>query len=220
VKTERQHLADLLQVPPSSLNEENLNARDEVPIRASIGGTVMTRTVTPGQVLEPGTEAYTISDLGSVWIVANIAEENLSRVRRGDVVHVRTDAWPGESFEGRVTLIGSMLDPATRTVQVRATLANPQGRLKPLMFTTAQIAGAGTRQAVFVPEDALQDVNGVAVVFVTADGTHFKPQTVRTAKPVNHQVEVLDGLRPGEQVVVAGTFMLKSELLKGTIGED
>jgi RND family efflux transporter MFP subunit len=220
VQTERQHLADLLQVEPSSLNEGNLNARDEVPIRASISGTVMTRTVTPGQVLEPGTEAYTISDLGSVWIIANIAEENLSRVRRGDVVHVRTDAWPGESFEGRVTLIGSMLDPATRTVQVRATLANPQGRLKPLMFTTAQIAGFGTRQAVFVPEDALQDVNGVAVVFVTQDGTHFTPQTVKTAPPVNHQVEVLEGLRPGEQAAVAGTFMLKSELLKGTIGED
>ena len=220
VRTERQHLADLLQVPPSSLNEGNLGTLEEVPIRASISGTVMTRTVTPGQVLEPGAEAYTISDLSSVWVVANIAEGSLSRVGRGDVVRVRTDAWPGESFAGRVTLIGSMLDPATRTVQVRATLANPAGRLKPLMFTTAQIAGSDTRKAIFVPEDALQDVNGVSAVFVTKDGTHFTPQTVRTAKPVNHQVEVLDGLKPGEQVAVAGTFMLKSELLKGTIGEE
>lgn len=220
VHTERQHLADLLQVPPSSLNEGNLGALEEVPVRASLSGTVMTRSLTPGQVLEPGAEAYTISDLRSVWVVANVAEENLSRVRRGDAVQVRTDAWPGEIFAGRVTLIGSMLDPATRTVQVRATLANPQGRLKPLMFTTAQIAGNDTRKALFVPEDALQDVNGVPVLFATTDGTHFTPRTVKTAKPVNHQVEVLDGLKAGEQVAVAGTFMLKSELLKGTIGEE
>lgn len=220
VHTEREHLADLLQVPPSSLNAGNLGAQEEVPIRASIAGTVITRSVTPGQVLEPGMEAYTISDLNTVWVVASIGEDNLSHVRRGNLVHVRSDAWPGESFTGRVTLVGSVLDPATRTVQVRATVPNPAGRLRPSMFTIAEIAGGDTRKAIFVPEEALQDVNGVAVAFVTVDGTHFTSEAVKTARPVNHQVEVLDGLKPGDRIAVAGAFILKSELLKGTIGEE
>jgi multidrug efflux pump subunit AcrA (membrane-fusion protein) len=88
------------------------------------------------------------------------------------------------------------------------------------MFTTAEIAGGDTRKAIFVPEEALQDINGVAVVFVTTDGTHFTSKAVKTAKPVNHQVEVLDGLKPGDRIAVAGAFILKSELLKGTIGEE
>ena len=225
---EREHLADLLQVPPASVTPATLYTYENLPIKSPIAGTVITRSITPGMVLEPGQEAYTVSNLGEVWMVAAVNETDLSHLRLGERVTVRSDAWPGETFTGRVTLIGSTLDPTTRTVQVRASLANPQNKLKPLMFTTATIdetkSEADTRQALFVPESALQDVNGLQVAFVTDDGTHFTARTLKTAAPIptanGGQVEVTSGLRPGDHVAVSGAFMLKSDLLKSTMDSE
>ena len=220
VTMEREHLGDLLQVPPESLTQSNLYAHELVPITSPIAGTVVVRSVTPGMVLEPGNEVFTVSDLSEVWVLAAVNEADLSHVRVGQKVEVRTGAWPRDSFPGTVTLIGSSLDPQTRTVQVRATLRNPGNRLKPQMYATVMVEEAETRQAIFVPEDALQEMNGVQVAFVTPDGTHFTPHALKVLPPVNGQVEVTDGLRPGDHVAVAGAFVLKSDLLKATIGEE
>ena len=224
VTMEREHLGDLLSVMPSSITPANLYQHELVPITTPISGTVITRAITSGMVLEPGNEAYTVSDLDEVWMIAQLNEADLSHLHIGDDVMVRSDAWPDQTFPGTVTMIGSTLDPATRTVQLRITLPNRAGRLKPQMFATAVVSESQSpsnmRQAVFVPEEALQEVNGVPVVFITTDGTHFSPRSVKTMKPVNGQVEVSEGLRPGDLVAVKGTFILKSELLKGTINED
>ena len=88
------------------------------------------------------------------------------------------------------------------------------------MFATAQIREHATRRALFLPEDALQDINGVRTVFVTENGHTFTPQAIKADAPVDHRVEILDGLKPGEHVATAGTFILKSQLLKGSIGQD
>ncbi len=220
VHMEREHLGDILQIEPESITPATLYTYENVPILSPISGTVITRTITPGMVFEPGNEAYTVSDLGTVWMVASVSETDLPRLRVGEHVSVATDAWPGQSFPGKVTLIGSSLDPATRTVQVRATLPNLAGRLKPQMFTTSNIDEAETRSAIFVPESAMQEVNGVQVVFVTADGTHFTPRALKTLPPIAGEVEVTDGLRAGDHIAAAGAFLLKSDLLKGTIGEE
>ncbi len=220
VTMEREHLGDVLQIDPESITPATLYTYENVPILSPIAGTVITRTLAPGMVFEPGNEAYTVSDLGTVWMVASVSELDLPHLRVGEHVNVTTDAWPGQSFPGRVTLIGSSLDPTTRTVQVRATLANLAGRLKPQMFTTANIDEAETRSALFVPESAMQEVNGVEVVFVTADGTHFTPRALKTLPPIAGEVEVTDGLRAGDRIAAAGAFLLKSDLLKGTIGEE
>ncbi len=218
--TEREHLADVLQVAPSSITPAELPGFEDVPIKAAISGTVVSRTIAPGMVLQPGMEAFTVSNLDTVWVVASVNEADLSHVRRGDTVQVRTSAWPNEVFRGRVTLVGSVLDPATRTIQVRATIPNPGGRLKSAMFATAEIGGGDTRQAIYVPEEALQDINGVESVFTTDDGITFNAQAVKVGRPVGHQVEVLEGLKAGQHVAVAATFMLKSELLKSSVGGD
>ena len=235
VTMEREHLGDLLNEEPNSITPANLYRHDEVPIVSPIAGTVITRSVTPGVVLEPGVEAFTVSNLTSVWMVAAVSEVELPLLRVGEHVEVRSDAWPGRSFSGTVTLIGSTLDPATRTLQVRASLANPLTALKPQMFVTATITKSkrhpGTasesvnaqddlRKAIFIPEVSLQEVNGVQVVFVTNDGTHFTSRALQIQPPVNGQVEVTSGLHAGERIAVAGAFMLKSELLKGTLGEE
>ena len=220
VTMEREHLGDVLQIDPQSITPATLATYEDVPVLSPIAGTVITRTLAPGMVFEPGNEAYTVSDLRTVWMVASVSEIDLPHLRVGERVTVSTDAWPGQSFPGMVTLIGSSLDPATRTVQVRATLANPSGRLKPQMFANASIGEAETMPALFVPEAAMQEVNGVAVVFFTADGTHFNPPAHKTLPPVSGEAQVTDGLRPGDRIAAAGAFLLKSDLLKGAIGED
>ncbi len=224
VRMEREHLGDILFIEPASITPTNLYSYEDVPIPSPIAGTVISRSITQGGVLEPGAEAYTISDLKEVWMVAAVSETELPHLHFGEHVLVTTSAWPGVDFPGTVTLIGSSLDPATRTVQVRATLANPAGHLKPQMFATASIqeapAASGTRPALFVPEGALQEVNGVSVAFVTPDGTHFAPRALKTLPAVAGQVEVTDGLRSGERVAVTGAFVLKSDLLKSTIGDE
>ncbi len=222
VTMEREHLADLLQIEPEAISPATLYTYENLPIKTPLSGTVITRSVTPGSVVEPGTEAYTVSDLGEVWDVAAVNEAELPYLRVGQHVTIRSDAWPGETFAGRITLIGSTLDPATRTIQVRASVPNPKNKLKPLMFTTATIdeVQAGTRQAIFIPEAVVQEVNGVQVAFLTSDGTHFTPRALKLAPPVGGEVEVTEGLRPGDHIAVSGAFMLKSDLLKSTMDSE
>ena len=199
---------------------ETIYTYEDVPIKSPIAGTVLVRDITPGGVMQLGDEAFAVANLRTVWDLASVNQADLGFLRVGQSAAVRTNAWPGETFTGRVTLIGAVLDPATRTVQVRITLSNAEGKLKPQMFSTATIDETATRQALFVPQDALQTIDSLPVVFVTADGQHFTARTVRTAPPVGGEVEVTEGLRPGEHVAVAGAFMLKSALLKSTIGDD
>ena len=220
VTMEREHLADLLQIAPASIAPATLASYENVPIKTPIAGTIVHRAITPGMVLEPGVEAFVVSDLHVVWVVAAINQVDLPLLRLGQQVQVHTDAWPNRTFSGRVTLIGSSLDPATRTVQLRATLAAAHGELKPQMFTTVTVEQGATRKALFVPEAALQDVNGVATLFVTADGTHFVPRAVKTLPAVHGEVEVDSGLQANERVATAGAFMIKSQLLKGALGEE
>ncbi len=217
---EREHLADLLQIEPDDVNPGTLYTYENIPIKTPITGTVITRDVTPGMTLQLGQPAYTVSDLTSVWVVASVNQSDLPHLRIGERVTVRSEAWGDELFPGAVTLVGSSLDPTTRTLQVRATLPNPRLQLKPQMFVTATIDDESTRDALLIPEDALQEVNGVQSVFVTTDGTHFTPRAVQTTPPAHGLVEVKAGLRPGEQLAVAGAFILKSDLLKGTLGDE
>ncbi len=223
VTMEREHLGDILQIPPESITPSNLYSFELVPIESPIAGTVITRSITPGMVLEPGQEAYTVANLDQVWMTASVNQSDLDHLRVGQRATIRTSAWPNEAFAGTVTLLGSTLDPATRTVQVRVSVPNRAGKLRPLMFATAAIdeaAAGSTRPALFLPEDALQEINGVPSAFITTDGTHFSPRALQTAPPVAGQVEITGGLRPGEHVAVSGAFVLKSALLKSTIDSE
>ena len=116
-------------------------------------------------------------------------------------------------------MLGDVVDPQTRTLPVRLSVPNPGTRLRPGMFVTAAIAEPLTHTAIFVPADAMQDVNGFPVVFVTADGITFQARAVKTGAQTDGLVEVVEGLGPADHVVVNGAFMVKGELLKGTVGE-
>jgi multidrug efflux pump subunit AcrA (membrane-fusion protein) len=219
VRMEREHLSELLQVAPDSLNPANLYDRELIPIRSPIDGVVIARNVSVGQVVDTGFDAFDISNLATVWVSAAVNQQDLSLVRKGAAADVVTSGFPDEVFHGRVAMIGDTLDPETRTAPVRVVVPNPGTRLRLGMFASAHLAEPATRDAVFVPEDALQLINGMPVVFVTGDGTTFQARTVTLGTRSRGKAEVIEGLRPGDRIVVNGAFMVKSEMLKSTMGD-
>ncbi len=219
VHMEREHLSELLQVNPDTLNAGNLYNRELIPVRAVAAGTVVTRNITPGQVVNTGDDAFVVSNLSTVWVTAAVNEKDLSNVHRGAHVNVTTQGYPNTNFPATVQMLGDQLDPQTRTVPVRVAVPNPGVRLRPGMFTTAKIDEPATQNAVYVPDSALQDVNGLRVVFVTNDGSTFQVRAVKLGERSQGMVEVIEGLNPGDHIVVDGAFMVKGELLKGSVGE-
>jgi cobalt-zinc-cadmium efflux system membrane fusion protein len=219
VRAEREHLAELLQVAPESLNPNNLYDRELVPIRAVADGVVMTRNVTVGQVVNTGDEAFVTSNLATVWINASVNEKDLPQIHSGAITSITQPGTQDAGLPGTLTMLGDMVDPQTRTLPVRIVVPNRGTRLRPGMFVTAAIAEPATRTAIFVPADALQDVNGFRVVFVTTDGKTFFARPVQMGSQTNGMIEIIEGLQPTDHVVVKGAFMVKGELLKGTVGE-
>ncbi len=219
VHMEREHLSELLQVSPESLTPTNLYDKELIPIRSPIDGVVIARNVTVGQVVDTGFEAFVVSNLSTVWVTASVNERDLPMVHRAAAVNIVMQGYPDRVFPGRVAMLGDLLDSQTRTVPVRVVVPNPGTSLRPGMFASAQIQEPETRSAIFIPQDALQDINGMKVVFVTRDGKTFQAKTVNVGTRSQGAVEVIDGLNPDDHIVVNGAFMVKSEMLKGTMGE-
>lgn len=194
-------------------------------LRSAVSGTVVERNASPGLIVGPSTNVFTVADLQHVWITVDVYEADLTRVHRGAAVTVAPTALPGETFQGRVDFAGGVVDSASRTIKVRVTVENESRRLRPGMFAQVRIAapaGVPVAESVALPEVAVQEVNGKQVVFVqTAPGRFVaRPVTLGGAAPGNALL-ITRGVRPGEQVVTQGAFQLKSELLKATFaGED
>lgn len=216
---EREHLAEILQVPPASLEPGTLYRKELVPVLALADGVVIARNITPGQVVTTGDELLVTSNLASVWVNAAVNERDVPRIYVGKAASVSLPSGGGASLSGKVTMIGDVVDPQTRTLPVRILVNNPESKLRPGMFVSASITQPDTRTATFVPQDALQDVNGFRVVFITQDGVNFRATPVKTGALSGDMVEITDGLKPGDRVVSRGAFMVKGEMLKGSVGE-
>ncbi len=216
---EREHLAEILQVSPESLQPGTLYQRELVPVRALAGGVIIARNITSGQVVTTGDELFVISNLASVWVNAAVNEKDLALIRIGRTATVNLQSSPDLQLAGTITMIGDVVDPQTRTLPVRILVSNSKLVLRPGMFVTVSISELDTRDAIFVPQNALQDINGFRVVFTTSDGVTFHPTTVKTGAQSGDLVEIVNGLKPADRVVVDGAFMVKGELLKGSVGE-
>lgn len=194
-------------------------------LASPINGTIVERNANPGQIVGPGANLFTVGDLRHVWITVDVYEGDLSRVRQGATATVTPTALPGESFTGRVTYAGGVVDTASRTFKVRVELENPGLRLRPGMFAQVLIAAppaaAGSASALTIPEIAVQEVNGKQVVFV-AEGTSgrfvTRPVTLGP-RAAGGMLTVTGGLRPGERIVGNGAFQLKAEMLKASFEE-
>jgi Cu(I)/Ag(I) efflux system membrane fusion protein len=176
--------------------------------------------VVAGDAVELGTSLFRLADPSTLWAGLHLQEKDLGTVKPGDEVLLRTQAYPGEEFRGRLALIGDVVDEATRTVEGRVEMANPGGRLKPGMYVEAVIRPGGERRALAVPEESVQDDDGQTIVFVKTGERTFTRREVEAGEPVAGYVEILTGVADGETVVTSGSFLLKSEIRKGTMVGD
>ncbi|MEP7118641.1 MAG: efflux RND transporter periplasmic adaptor subunit [Acidobacteriota bacterium] len=187
---------------------------ERIPVRTPIAGVVLERLVTPGSTVTPGTPLFVVSDLATLWAIADVDESHLSRVKVGGPVEVVVAAYPGERFTGRISFIADTVNPKTRRIAIRCTVANGDGRLKPEMFATMTLGEGEPRAVLVVPAAALQAVNGAISVFVAEAGGRFVARPVTTGLDLDGLVEIASGLTAGERVAVNGSFVLKSELGK------
>lgn len=214
----RAHLEEFLGIP--AVDDGHDDEHDLIPVRAPAAGTVLVRNVTQGAVVTPAIDMFVISNLQSLWAIAEVNEEHLRQLRPGMPVRVYVQAWDKEPFAGRLAKLGESLDPQTRTVKVRVSLPNPAGRLKPEMYATAEIDVGASRQAIFISADATQEVRGETIVFVRTAPDRFEARHVETGRTIDRSLEIVRGIRPGEQVAVSGAFVLKSEYLKASLSDE
>lgn len=175
-------------------------------------GTVIAKHANEGMRVEPGMQVFRIADLSSVWVLVTLYESQLPFVTEGQKAVMSLPYIPGQTFEGRVVYIYPYVDTRTREVQVRLEFENPTGMLKPGMFTTVELQSTLKREAVLVPRAAVLATGTRNVAFVSLGEGKFEPRDVRLGVETGEgQVEVLDGLKPGELVVTSGQFLLDSE---------
>jgi len=176
-------------------------------LNSPIAGTVIERNATVGASVGTDSNLFKIIDLSRVWIDANVFEKDLARVRMGQEVKVNLPALPGSTYTGRVILIDSVVDPETRTIKVRTEVANPDSRLKPDMFANVEIVTDLNRSAISIPQTAVLNDGGKTVVFV-AEGNGYQKREVHTGIQNGDRLEIVEGLSPGEKVVVKGNYLL------------
>lgn len=187
--------------------------------RAPVSGVVLEKKAVQGMRFMPGEALFQIADVSSVWILADVFERDLAEIRVGQAVEVGIDAFPGKRFSGKVAYIYPTLNAQTRTVPIRIELPNPRGELRPAMYAAVEIKLGAGRTALTVPLSAVID-SGTAqrVIVQVADG-RFEAREVRLGVRSDDHVEVLAGLKEGEQVVVTANFLIDSESnLKAALG--
>lgn len=225
LKTSEQklHILGLSQSDINDLSNDEVGRGHEYPVRAPISGRVTERKAVQGRVVTANDELFTVARLGSLWLFLQVFEKDLPAVREGTAVTLTCESHPDHRFTGTVDFVGQVLDPHSRTVQARALIENPDGKLKPGMFVYASIeAGSGSRNEaarLSVPVSAVANVDGRNVVFVQTAERTFEPRSVTLGGASQEWVEIRSGLSAGETIAVEGVFTLKSEILKGGLEE-
>jgi cobalt-zinc-cadmium efflux system membrane fusion protein len=189
-------------------------------LRAPFAGVVTKFDVAAGEVVETDKELFTIADMSTVWVLADVYEKDLAKVQRDGNVSIKVDAYPGRTFTGRVTHVSDLIDPTTRSAKIRCVVENRDGALKLDMFAKVTLASADERDALVVPSDAIQQVDSQAVVFVQQAPTRFERRDVQVGLRSGNLVEIVSGLTDGQTIVSKGSFYLKTALLRERIGDE
>lgn len=209
-------LLGLSQTRVNSLNSAS-QVSSEVTVPSPSSGTITSRTVNPDEVVEANKELMRVTDLSIVWVVGQVYEKDLATIRVGSGATITSDAYPGRVFRGRVSYVDPKIDPATRTAQVRIELANPGQMFKISMFVNVAFAalGAAEKTMPVVPKDAVQTIGNQQYVFVATEKPDvFVLRPVKLAPESNGFYSVIEGLIPGDRIVVEGSFLLRAEWLK------
>jgi len=198
--------------------DRNHTIRSHVPVVAPFEGRIIARNLTKGEVVETTEKLFVVADLTDVWVTAVIPEKDIPYIRpdqtgTGQSVEVHVAAYPGQAFQGRITYVGDVLDPATRTMRLRLELPNPERKLKPAMYATVRVYSEPEANALLIPESAVQRDRDRQFVFVEREPAIFEARDVKLGSSNGREIKVLDGLLEGESIVTNGAFVLKSELL-------
>jgi len=182
----------------------------EVAVLAPISGEVVERLVAPGQLLQGGgTQCFTISDMSSVWVLANVFQNDLGQVHVGDPVTIDTDAY-ATKFHGKISYIGAALDPNTRTVQARIVTDNPGEKLKNNMYVTAEVRAGKATNVIAVPDSSvLRTADNQPFVYLEQGSGKFGEQLVSIGETQGGKTVILSGLKPGDRVAAEGSLFLQ-----------
>lgn len=184
-----------------------------VPVRSARSGAVSDLKASAGQSIDPNDQLCTVTDLTRVWATANVYEDDMSRMHVGQKVHIRVPALGAQRIDGQLTYIGTQVDVSTRTLPVRAEIDNPRLAMKPDMFAELSIETGAPGYSILLPRDAVVQRLGHTLVFVESKNG-YQPYSVRLGRSFGDNVEITEGLNPGQKVVVRGAFQLGAELLQ------
>ena len=190
--------------------EKSGRVEKNLTVFSSVSGYVTERNALPNAYVQPETKVYTIADLSTIWVYANVHQNDVASLRPGDAANVTLDAYPGRTFSGRVDQILPQVDQTTRTVKVRLVLANPALALKPGMYVNVEIVADLGRQLV-VPASAVLQSGQRAITFIDHGKGHLEPRTVTTGQQIDGNIVILGGLKPGDRVVSSANFLVDSE---------
>lgn len=193
--------------------------RSKVPIVAPFDGRIINRDLTRGEVVETTETLFVIADLSEVWVLANIPEKDIGFIHslhstEETQAEVRINAYPGEVFTAFIAYVADVLDPTTRTMQLRVELPNPDGLFKPEMFAKIKLFSESQPDRLAVPESALQHNEDRTFVFVQRNENEYEVREVQIGESNGTHVTILSGLNEGDSIVTNGAFVLKSELAK------
>jgi len=179
---------------------------------APVTGVVMKKNAVEGQMAKAGEELYLLADISTIWVIADVAEQDIGLVKLGAPAKLHFKAYPDKSFEGKVSFILHEMDTATRTAKVRIEVNNPDHRIKHEMFADVEIdAGAGEAPRLSVPFSAVIDSGSRQVVLIDKGDGHFEPRAVKLGVRGEDCVEILQGVGQGENVVVSANFLIDAE---------
>jgi RND family efflux transporter MFP subunit len=211
VEAARQRLR-LWDLPPEEIAslDETRRPPDAITFRSPFTGFVIEKPALRGMHVMPGQTLYKVADLSVVWVEADVYEQEMPLARVGQRATITLDAYPGESFDGRSIYIYPFVEENTRTVKVRFQFANARGQLRPGMYANVELHGTGAT-GLTVPANAVLDSGKQQVVFVAQGDGYFTPRSVTIGRRLDDRIEILKGVKEGDQVATSATFFLDSE---------
>jgi membrane fusion protein, heavy metal efflux system len=208
-----------LRIPAEEVNKpldkQQITSRFEM--KSPLTGIVVERMVTPGQSVggDANQVLFTVADLDMLQVVADVYERDLALVKEGQFAKVKVEAYPDVDFPATVAAVGDVVDPASRTIKLRAWVNNPDHRLKPEMFARLHIQVGDSTRILVVPKEAVLESDGKQFVFVVEEANRYIKREVKVANFTPDQMRVLDGLTPGQRIVTKGAVLIKGQEVKG-----
>lgn len=197
------------------LDKQKITSRFEM--KSPLTGIVVERSVTPGQSVggDANQVLFTVADLDMLQVVADVYERDLALVKEGQFAIVKVEAYPDVDFPATVASIGDVVDPASRTIKLRAWVNNQDHRLKPEMFARLHIQIGDATRILAVPKEAVLEVDGKQFVYLVEDGNRYVKREVKATNFSSDQMRILEGLVPGQRIVIKGAVLIKGQEVKG-----